>query len=289
MCPCDGAHARIDKGLRSTVRSPYAVDIVYSIVKTMVSDGHSQKRHGIETIIVPAPLSVGQEILLEGDLFTPLRVRGARRGVIITCTDIRGKAFRGRITEFKLDQARVRIFEEMLGPVESPFALVLLQALPARERMELIIQKATELGATAIYPLKSRHSISLQEREAMQPKAHRWQHIAKKAAEQCRRGLVPTVAPYCSFAEALAQARDLELKIILWEKEKTRLASLLKDRPVPRGIALLVGPEGGWDEEEVKQAQDEGFIPVGLGGRILRTETAAIAACAILQYAWGGI
>jgi 16S rRNA (uracil1498-N3)-methyltransferase len=255
----------------------------------MVSDGHSQKRHGIETIIVPAPLSVGQEILLQEDLFAALRARASRTGKIITIQDVAGKAFRGRIIELADDQARVRIFEEMMGPAEPPFALVLFQALPARERMELIIQKATELGATAICPLKSRHSISLQEREATQPKSHRWQHIAKKAAEQCRRGLVPTVVPYCSFAEALAQAWDLELKIILCEKEKTRLASLLKDRPVPRGIALLVGPEGGWDEEEVKQAQDEGFIPVGLGGRILRTETAAIAACAILQYAWGGI
>ena len=202
---------------------------------------------------------------------------------------VRGKAFRGRITELKPDLARVRIFEEMPGPAEPPFDLVLFQALPARERMELIIQKATELGATAIHPLKSRHSISLQEREATQPKAHRWQHIAEKAAAQCRRSIVPTVAPYCSFAEALVQARDLELKIILWEKERTRLAALLKDRPVPLGIALMVGPEGGWAEEEVAEAQDEGFVAVSLGGRILRTETAAIAACAILQYAWGGI
>jgi 16S rRNA (uracil1498-N3)-methyltransferase len=247
------------------------------------------KKRSSQQIVFSTRINVKQEILLQGNLFTPLRARASRTGKIITIQDVTGKAFRGRIIELADNQARVHIFEEMMGPAEPPFALVLFQALPNKERMELIIQKATELGATAICPLKSRHSISLQEREVTQPKAHRWQHIAKKAAEQCRRGIVPTVAPYCSFAEALAQARDIELKIILWEKEKTRLASLLKDTPVPSGIALLVGPEGGWAEEEVEQAQDEGFIAVSLGGRILRTETAAIAACAILQYAWGGI
>jgi 16S rRNA (uracil1498-N3)-methyltransferase len=100
---------------------------------------------------------------------------------------------------------------------------------------------------------------------------------------------VPDVAPYCSFEQALEQARPAEVKIILWEKEQARLVSLIRNMPPPRSIAVMVGPEGGWAEEEVQQARAAGFSPAGLGGRILRTETAAIAACAILQYEWGGL
>ena len=155
--------------------------------------------------------------------------------------------------------------------------------------MELIIQKAVELGATAIVPFKSQHSISLQERENVQPKAHRWQHLALRATKQCRRGIVPWVAPFCSFEKALARARPLELKILLLENEEERLAPLIRHMPPPKDIALMVGPEGGWAEEEVVRAREEGFYPVGLGGRTLRTETAAIAACAILHYEWGGL
>jgi 16S rRNA (uracil1498-N3)-methyltransferase len=177
----------------------------------------------------------------------------------------------------------------MREPLEPPFDLCLFQALPERERMELIIQKTTELGVSCICPFKSNRSISLDEREAQQPKAHRWQQIAFKAAKQSRRASVPVVLPYCSFPQALDLARPFALKIMLWEKEGRSLASLIRDIPLPKGIALMVGPEGGWAEDEVQQATHAGFAPAGLGGRILRTETAAIAACAVIQYEWGGL
>ena len=243
----------------------------------------------LRRIILPDTIHAETTVSLEGELFLALRMREPYQGEIISVTDAAGKTFRGRIVELKDDQARVFIFEEMREPIEPPFELFLLQALPEKERMELIIQKATELGVSCIYPFKSRHSISLEEREAGQPKAHRWQQIALKAAKQSRRASLPLVAPYCTLAQALEQAQPLELKIILWEKEGTRLASLIRDMPLPRSIALMVGPEGGWAEEEIQQARAAGFIPAGLGGRILRTETAAIAACAIIQYEWGGI
>jgi 16S rRNA (uracil1498-N3)-methyltransferase len=245
------------------------------------------KRAGQVTF--PARLSLGKEITLQGDLCAALCLRQPYQGEIVTITDAAGTAFRGRIVELTADQARVFIFEQMREPLEPSFDLVLLQALPEKERMELIIQKTTELGVNCICPFKSSRSISLDEREASQPKAHRWQQIALKAAKQSRRASVPAVLPYCSFVQALGLARSLELKIMLWEKEGQRLASLIRGMPLPKGIALLIGPEGGWAEEEVQQAWAEGFFSVSLGGRILRTETAAIAACAIIQYEWGGI
>jgi 16S rRNA (uracil1498-N3)-methyltransferase len=229
------------------------------------------------------------EIVLEGGPLNALLAREPLQGEIITVTDARGNEFRGRIVELGNDWAHCHIFEELQEPTEPPFDLVLFQALPDKERMELIIQKAVELGVKTIVPFKSKHSISLQEREAMQPKAHRWHSIALKAAKQCRRAIVPCVTPYCSFEDALDQARPLELKLLLLEKEEERLTPLIRTMPPPKSIALMVGPEGGWDAAEVVQAREKGFFSVGLGGRILRTETAAIAACAILQYEWGGL
>jgi 16S rRNA (uracil1498-N3)-methyltransferase len=251
----------------------------------MAGDTHSQGNQ----ISFPARLGNGEEIVLEGVLFAALGRREPLLGEIITVTDSSGRGFRGRIVELKEEQARIFLFEEMRGLAEPPFDLFLFQALPAKERMELVIQKATELGAKAIIPFKSQHSISLHERELRQPKAHRWQHIALKAAKQCRRGMVPAVVPYCSYEQALEQARLLELKIVLWEKGEQRLASVLRGMSPPRSVALMVGPEGGWSEAEIRKARESGFTPVSLGGRILRTETAAIAACAIIFYEWDAL
>lgn len=245
--------------------------------------------HAFDRITFPIPTKTGREITLEGDPFSALIARELLQGEIVTITDSSGSEFRGRITKLGKDRARCHIFEELQEPTEPPFDLVLFQALPDKERMELIIQKAAELGVKTIVPFKSVHSIALQEREAVQPKAHRWQTIALKAAKQCRRAIVPLVAPYCSFESALEQARPLEFKLLLLEKEEERLAPLIRGMPPPKNIALMVGPEGGWDGGEVKQAKENGFFSVGLGGRILRTETAAIAACSILQYEWGGL
>jgi len=258
-------------------------------MKTRVNNTTVLSNHGFERICFPAQLRTGKEISLEGNPFSALLAREPLQGEIITVTDAMGKEFRGRIVELGDDWAHCHIFEELREPTEPPFDLVLLQALPDKERMELIIQKGTELGVKTIIPFKSKYSISLQEREAVQPKAHRWQRIALKAAKQCRRAIVPFVAPYCSFERAIDQARPMELKLLLLEKEEERLAPLIRGMPPPKGIALMVGPEGGWETREVEGAREEGFFPVGLGGRILRTETAAIAACAILQYEWGGL
>ena len=258
-------------------------------MKTKEENTNVLSSQSFERICFPAPLSPGRDVFLEADPFFALLAREPRRGEIITITDSSGGEFRGRIDELGDDRARCHIFEALPEPTEPPFDLVLFQALPDKERMELIIQKGTELGVKAIVPFKSARSVSLREREAVQPKAHRWQPTALKAAKQCRRAIVPFVAPYCSFEQALEQARPMDIKIILVEKEEERLAPLIRSMPPPKSIALMVGPEGGWNAGEAEKARQEGFFSVGLGGRVLRTETAAIAACAILQYEWGGL
>ena len=262
----------------------------------------------MDRIIVGERFGIGQEVCIKGPPLEALCFQEARSGSIVTLTDSEGNDFRARVIHLSEDHGSVLVFDAFPSPTESLLEMVLLQALPERERMELIIQKATELGVSAIVPFKSERSISLGEREAKQKKAHRWQHIAIKAVQQSRRARVPLVEEVRSFQEALELCKD-DLKIVLWESGGGKLKGVLKQyvsgypsfSPFPQGgaggfetyprttIYAVVGPEGGFTEEEVRQAREAGFIPVKLGQRILRTETAAITLMGILQYELGDL
>jgi len=242
----------------------------------------------MDRIVLGETVAIGRDVVIEGPPLEALRFQGGRVGNILTVTDSGGKDFRGRILSLSDKRASLRIFEVFQSPAESPLEIVLLQALPEKERMELIIQKATELGASVIVPFKSKRSISLEERDAKQKKSHRWQEIAVKAVQQSRRGKVPKVETYRSFEEALESCEGEGLKLLLWEKEGEPLRKNLGPH-LPKKIYAMVGPEGGFTEGEVRLAKERGFIPIKLGQRILRTETAAITLIGILQYELGDL
>jgi 16S rRNA (uracil1498-N3)-methyltransferase len=242
----------------------------------------------MDRIVIDWKIIKGKEVLLEGPPLEALRFQGARVGGIITLTDPEGNDFRGRVVSLSKEKASILIFDAFSFPTESSLEIILLQALPEKERMELIIQKATELGVSAIIPFKSERSISLEEREAKQKKAHRWQEIAAKAVQQSRRAKVPRVETYRPFQEALNSCGADGLKILLWEKKGEPLREILRQTP-PQKVYAVVGPEGGFTEEEVAVAKDKGFVPIKLGQRILRTETAAITLVGILQYELGDL
>jgi 16S rRNA (uracil1498-N3)-methyltransferase len=242
----------------------------------------------MDRIILDWKVEIGKEVLMKGPPLEALRFQGGRVGSIVTLTDSRGDDFRGRVLRLSKGEASILIFEAFPSPTESSLEIVLLQALPEKERMELIIQKATELGVSAILPFQSERSISLREREAKQKKAHRWQHIAVKAVQQSRRARVPWVGECRSFQEVLEDCKGDGLKILLWEKEGENLKNVLKQHPAQK-IYVMFGPEGGFTQEEAILAKAVGFIPVKLGQRILRTETTAIALVGILQYELGDL
>ncbi len=232
----------------------------------------------------------GQKIRITGEGLDGLSFRQARPGELVTLTGEGGGEFRGRILSINPREAWVFVLKSLTPPTESPAKIILLQALPDKERMELIIQKATELGVSSIVPFKSRRSVSLAERERKQPKAHRWQSIAIRAAKQSRRGRVPLLEPYCDFSEALEYAGGSDLNVVLWEKgNKNPLRDVLRSKGNYGQVTLMVGPEGGFDPEEIRKAEERGFIPVTLGRRIMRTETAAIVLVGILQYELGDL
>jgi 16S rRNA (uracil1498-N3)-methyltransferase len=242
----------------------------------------------MDRILIDEKIVVGREVLMNGPPVEALLFQGGRVGSLVTLTDIERNDFRGRVLRLSETEAAIFVFDLFPSPTESSLQIVLLQALPDKERMELIIQKGTELGVFGILPFQSERSISLDEREAKQKKAHRWQEIAVKAVRQSRRARVPFIGQCRPFEEVLENPGADGGKVLLWERGGENLKTVLRRHPAKR-IYAMVGPEGGFTEKEVKSAKEKGFVPVKLGQRILRTETAAISLIAILQYELGDL
>ncbi|MCL4874380.1 16S rRNA (uracil(1498)-N(3))-methyltransferase [bacterium] len=237
-----------------------------------------------------------ERVLLPGDAFTldkentgRLLLWEPRPGEAFTIIDGRGGLVRCRLLSLSDGKAELTAFEET-GAIEPGPGVLLIQALPERERLETIIQKTTELGVTAILPFKSEKSISIEELDSRQKRSHNWQRIALKAARQSRRRDIPRILPYATFREALLETVATGLKIMLSEGHGLKgLKAFLRDIKKPvRSVALLVGPEGGFTGEEAALAREMGFIQASLGSRVLRTETAAIFGVGLLRYELGG-
>jgi len=224
-----------------------------------------------------------EEISLSATARAALTCWQARPGEVLTVIDPTTTAYRARISSVAPEHAVCVPFQRLPGPVESPLRIEVYQSLPDKERFELVLQKLTELGVARIVPLESQHSITLDERDAQQKKSHRWPDVISKASRQCRRAMLPELMPVHTFAEALAGATATELKLMLYEGDVLWSFTEGVGSFRPQSVALLVGPEGGFSPVEVADAQAVGFLPVRLGPRILRTETAAIVATALLQ------
>jgi 16S rRNA (uracil1498-N3)-methyltransferase len=227
---------------------------------------------------------------------TPLSVAGGRAldawrsrlGEIVTVRDPLGAWYRARLVE-RGTQGVVVPFQCLERAPESALRLVVCQALPAKERFELILQKLTELGAARVVPYVSRRSTDLAGRDAGQKKSHRWPEVVLRAARQCRRAVIPELGAVADWTEVLAEGEGADCRLLLYEGEASLTLGEVLRRTSPRCVVLTVGPEGGFTAEEVNEARAAGFIAVSLGPRILRTETAAIVGAALVQHLAGDL
>lgn len=211
----------------------------------------------------------------------------ARRGQVLTFVDPEMTGWRTRIEE-RDDGLWLIPFAPVHRSTESQVAIDLFYALPDKERFELVLEKATELGASRIFPFESQHSSTLAERDARQKKSHRWPDVLLRASLQCRRAMLPELMSVSDWDAVLYHAAQADLRLMLYERETCwHLREVLNQEPQPRRVALLVGAEGGFSSDEVRTAAEAGILAVSLGGRVLRTETAAIAGLVLLQ-AWFG-
>ncbi|MCC7547055.1 MAG: 16S rRNA (uracil(1498)-N(3))-methyltransferase [Burkholderiales bacterium] len=179
----------------------------------------------------------------------------------------------------------VRVSQRLDRDVEARLRVTLAQGISARERMDFTLQKAVELGVAEIQPLETRRSLVRLREERASRRVEHWQSLAIAACEQCGRNRIPPVRQIETLSDWLGSLRGAEgrLRVLLSPAADTRL----RDLPAPEAVLLLVGPEGGLATEEQELALVCGFIPVRLGPRVLRTETAALAAVAAMHALWG--
>ena len=205
---------------------------------------------------------------------------------IAVSNGVDGREYRCGIEEIREDEVvcTLRFIKE--DGLELPSSIYLFQCLPKADKMELVIQKAVELGAFAVVPVAAKRCVVKLDAKKEKSKLARWQGIAESAAKQSKRRIVPEVMPVMSMQEALHFAKDMDVKLFPYElaegmgKTKELIAGI---RP-GQSIAVFIGPEGGFEDGEVEAASECGFVPVTLGRRILRTETAGFTVLAWIMY-----
>ena len=191
-----------------------------------------------------------------------------------------------KIESISDDEIKAAILDEEFEGTELPTELYLFQGLPKSDKMELIIQKAVELGVKEIIPVATKRCVVKLDDKKEASKIKRWQAISESAAKQSRRTIIPQVSPVMSFKEAINRAKEFELGIIPYENFKDMKETREVLEKVQKGIkiGIFIGPEGGFEESEVQYALENGIHPISLGKRILRTETAGLTILSVLMF-----
>lgn len=210
-------------------------------------------------------------------------------GEYIQLFDGTGMEYTGQITSISSHSVRVEIIEKTPSATESPVHISIAQSYLKEKKMDLLVRQLTELGASFWFPFFSERSVPLPDQKKLALRRQRWKKIAIEAVKQCRRNRLMEVGQALSFDEMLLSAKNSDLKIIFWENADPALNSnkIFLEKKNIRSVYAVIGPEGGFSNDEIKKALQQGFLPVKMGPRILRAETATIAACALLQYMFG--
>jgi 16S rRNA (uracil1498-N3)-methyltransferase len=241
----------------------------------------------LRRLYVPAERLAGARVVLVDDDHQHVaRVLRARAGDRLTLFDGVGGEVDAEVTHVGKRDTELALGARRAGvATAAPFAITLLVAVPRGERLDLVVQKTTELGVARVVPVLTDRSVARPE----PARRARWEKIAREAARQCGRADVPRVDAPVALATAVADPELPVARFALWEAERGRsLRARLAAAP-PGPAALLIGPEGGFPATEVAAAEAAGFVPVSLGPRVLRVETAAIVAVALAQAAAGGL
>ena len=238
-------------------------------------------------VYVDAALEPGARLTLTGSAAGHLtRVLRLRPKAALTLFNGRGGEYAASIEQARRNEVTVAVGEHQAIERESPFPLTLAQGVSRGERMDLVVQKATELGVARLVPVLTEHSIVRLDEEQSDRKSSHWRAIAIGACEQCGRNRLPEVALPARLREFLRQPAGDNVRLLLSPSARQRI----EDVPRPaRGVTVLIGPEGGLSDAEQEDALATGFTAVNLGPRVLRTETAAIAALTLLQREFGDL
>lgn len=229
-------------------------------------------------------LSPDSVVELPDDVVRHLNVLRVKNTEEIVLFNGNGKAYPALPEVLEKRRASVRILREEATDNESPLNITLVQAVSSAERMDFTLQKSVELGVAEIRPVISERCVVRLSGERAEKRVARWQEIVVSACEQSGRNIVPKVLPLTTYTQALQQLPQETTKLLMSLNRAQKLSDV---RPQSGKVVFMVGPEGGWTEKEEQQAFDAGFQSVTLGKRVLRTETASLAAIAAMQTLWG--
>lgn len=236
--------------------------------------------------VTPSQVQNGEIVIQGNDVNHIKNVLRMRPGDELSISDGAGMDYFCTIRSIERDEVCLNVENSWKSYVELPVKLYLFQGLPKGDKMELIIQKAVELGVYEIIPVRTKRVIVKLDEKKETKKIARWQQIAESGAKQSGRGIIPEVKPVMSFKDAIDYAKNLEGVLIPYEKaegmNKTR--EIIKGLKGKKSVGIFIGPEGGFDAQEIEEAMASGVQPVTLGHRILRTETAGLTMLSILMF-----
>ena len=234
---------------------------------------------------VPFALATGEEYVLPGDAGRHAsRALRLRAGDAIALFNGAGGEFEAKIARITRDEVVVVSGPQSPIERESPLLVTLVQGISSGDRMDLTIQKAVELGVTAIQPVLAERSVVKLSRERGNSRREHWQRVAASACEQCGRNRLPHLAEPADFGQWIRQ-QDLHRRVLLSPRGSTSLSDWARHHP-PQALTILIGPEGGFSDVEESTALAHGALCLTMGERILRTETAGLAALSIVQAHW---
>lgn len=207
-------------------------------------------------------------------------------GEELLVSDGQGKDYMCRIDGIDDKEIKALIVSEEFSGTELPARLYLFQGLPKSDKMELIIQKAVELGCFEIIPVNTARSIVKLDKKKEDAKLKRWKAISESAAKQSRRSIIPNIHSVMTFKEAIEYAKDFDINLIPYEnfKDMTETKEVVDKVAGGMNVGIFIGPEGGFEESEVNMAVENGAKRISLGKRILRTETAGMAILSVLMF-----
>ncbi|MFW5825209.1 MAG: 16S rRNA (uracil(1498)-N(3))-methyltransferase [Marinobacter sp.] len=238
-------------------------------------------------IYTRTPLQAGQTVELDDNAAHHVgKVLRMQPGNALVLFNGDGANYPAELEDVAKKRVSARVMAQEQSTCEPRLKIRLGQVISKGDRMDYAVQKSTELGVDTIVPLTSERCDVRLKGDREDKRIRHWQQVAISAAEQCGRASVPAVTPLTSLADWFVQSRDCDLRLVLHHRSEQALDELAMPE---RGIALLIGPEGGLSEAEIAAAREHGFHPAAMGPRVLRTETAPVVALTLCQWLWGDL
>ena len=236
--------------------------------------------------VTPQQVKEGMIYIEGSDVNHIKNVLRMKIGEELHISDGNNKKYLCEIESVSSDSICVLIKEEVVSDTELPSKIYLFQGLPKSDKMELIVQKAVELGVYEIIPVATKRAVVKLDDKKAAKKVERWNSISESAAKQAGRSIIPEVTEVLSYEQALKKAKELDIVLVPYELAEGMEESREIIRSIKKGqsVGIFIGPEGGFEQAEVAQAMEAGAKPVTLGKRILRTETAGLTILSILMF-----